>query len=402
MSSLKERVTGRVARFRERNVWADHLINTVAHYGKVEGNAQAGAVTFFGFLSFFPILALAFFAVGTLSVVFPDLRGEIVREIENLLPGVVGGEEGEIPLSTFETYAGTVGVVGLVGVLYTGLGWLSGMRNALENMFVLPRKEQPNFVVGKLRDVATLLLIGVVLVVSVALSGLVSGFSERLLVWVGVDPQAAVPRALLWTIGHGLAIAASTVLLLAMFRLLAQPHLPSRSLVKGALLGAVGFELLKGAANLLIAQTKGQPAFQAFGVALILLVWINYFSRLVMLAAAYAYTGPKAVARRELESQRAPAAAFGNGEEGAPRATDARAAALPVDTPDPQTAPNAPLAPATPSPVVAIAPELDDRPGPTSPGRPGGHGHGKPRLAGAAAAAAAAGAVVVAWRRWTR
>ena len=83
-----------------------------------------------------------------------------------------------------------------------------------------------------------------------------------------------------------------------MFTLLAQPRAPRISLVKGALLGAVGFEVLKAVALLLIAQTKGQPAFQAFGVALILVVWINYFSRLVMLAAAWAYTSPGAVAQR--------------------------------------------------------------------------------------------------------
>ena len=45
------------------------------HYGDVKGGLQAGAVTYFAFLSFFPILALAFFVVGLLSQVYPDARG---------------------------------------------------------------------------------------------------------------------------------------------------------------------------------------------------------------------------------------------------------------------------------------------------------------------------------------
>src|SRR5690242_9787310 len=123
MATMKERLSAAAVRFRERHPLADHLVRMVQHYGKVDGNAQAGAVTFFGFLSFFPILALAFFFVGLLAHVYPDLKSQIAAEVENLLPGVVGRDQGEIPLSTFEDYAATAGVLGLIGVLYSGLGW---------------------------------------------------------------------------------------------------------------------------------------------------------------------------------------------------------------------------------------------------------------------------------------
>ena len=78
------------------------------------------------------------------------------------------------------------------------------------------------------------------------------------------------------------------LLFFAIFTLLARPRLPQRSLWAGALLGAVGAELLKWLSSFLIGFTKEQPAFQAFGIALILLVWINYFSRVVVYAAAWA------------------------------------------------------------------------------------------------------------------
>jgi membrane protein len=314
MASLKERLTALVERAREQWPVVDHAMSTVQHYGSRDGNAQAGAVTFFGFLSVFPILALAFFFVGLFAGVSPELRVELREEIDNLLPGVIGQEEGQIRMSTFEDYAATVGLVGLVGVLYSGLGWLSGMRNALEVMFVMPRRAQPNFVVGKLLDLAALAVIGFTLVLSIALSAVVAGFSERVIEWLGFDAQSTAPAALLWLVVHGLAVGASTVLLLTMFRLLARPHIPRGSAVRGALLGAVGFEGLKMLAGVLIAQTKGQPSFQAFGVTLILVVWINYFSRLVMLSASWAFTAPDAVEQRRLDSMVAPGAALTNGD----------------------------------------------------------------------------------------
>ncbi len=88
------------------------------------------------------------------------------------------------------------------------------------------------------------------------------------------------------------------MLFYALFRLLGDPDVPSRSLWSGAVFGALGFEVLKRLSSLLLSTTEGQPAFQAFGIALILLVWINYFSRVVMYAASWAYTTAAARALR--------------------------------------------------------------------------------------------------------
>jgi membrane protein len=302
MAGLKERVTGAVGRARERHPVLDHVVRTVQHYGKVKGNVQAGAVTFFGFLSFFPILALAFFVIGWIAKVYPDAQEQLVKAIGTVLPGMIGDGEGQISLTVFQKHASTVGVIGLAGVLYSGLGWLSGMRDALLVMFEMPERERPNFVVGKLRDLISLTLIGITLIVSVALSGAITGFSETILRALGIYDIFGVPT-LTRGVGYLLAIAATTALFMALFRLLARPPLPQRALLHGAVLGALGFELLKFLANTLIQSTQEQPAFAVFGVALILLVWINYFSRLVMLAAAWTYTDPVAEDVRELEAE---------------------------------------------------------------------------------------------------
>ena len=60
MASIKERL-GAV---RERYGWIDHVVRMQEHFGSVKAGQQAGAITYFAFLSFFPILALSFFVVG--------------------------------------------------------------------------------------------------------------------------------------------------------------------------------------------------------------------------------------------------------------------------------------------------------------------------------------------------
>src|SRR6478735_2834139 len=108
MASLKERVSALVARLRERYVWFHHTVRMVQHYGAVNGNAQAGAVTYFGFLSFFPILALGFFVIGLVAQLYPDIKPQMVAELNALLPGVIGNDPGQISLKTIEDYSGRV------------------------------------------------------------------------------------------------------------------------------------------------------------------------------------------------------------------------------------------------------------------------------------------------------
>src|SRR5687768_7542216 len=108
---------------RQRRPFVDHVVRMVEHYGHVKGNALAGAVTFFGFLSFFPILALAFAVVGWITGIYGDATEQMVKAIRSVLPMVVEGEagSGEISIDAFQEGAGAAAGIGLLGVLYSGL-----------------------------------------------------------------------------------------------------------------------------------------------------------------------------------------------------------------------------------------------------------------------------------------
>jgi len=298
MTGTVDRVKGRITDLRRHHPVLDHAVRTQEHYGEAKAGQQAGAVTYFGFLSVFPVLALAFFVVGWVAKVYPDAQDTLVAAIRSMFPGLIGGGPNKLNIEDIQSSAATAGIIGLVGVLYSGLAWLSALRDALITVFVLPQRAQPNFVMGKVRDLVTLTIIGTVLLVAVAFTGIVSGFSEDLLGWVGLSAELGWLVKLL-TIALGLL--ANAVLFFIMFRLLAAPDLPRRAMWSGALLGAVGFEVLKQVSGLLIQATQGNPAFQVFGLALILLVWINYFSRVILYAASWAWTHPLAREQRVAE-----------------------------------------------------------------------------------------------------
>ena len=308
------------------------------HYGEVKRQTRwPGAVTYFGFLSFFPIMALAFAVVGYIAQAVPEAEDTLVEAVGSVLPGLIGDGDGQVPISTFQDAAGAAVGIGAIGVLYSGLGWLSGMRDAMMLAFEMPQQEQPNFLVGKARDLVSLVAIGATLLISVAIAGLITSFSDYVLDWFGLDSSMTWLVSLL---GVGVGLLANMLLFFTIFRLLANPPIPAKPLWKGALLGAVGFEVLKWASQFLIASTKAQPAFTVFGIALILVVWINYMSRLMVYAASWAHTDPAARAAR---NDLAPAARLS--DDG--RALEERVrAAREADVPTPVTV----VAPARPAP----------------------------------------------------
>lgn len=293
---LVDRVKSRIAALRARSPFVDHVVRMQEHFSEAKGGQQAGGVTYFGFLSVFPVLALAFFAVGYVANVFPEAQDALLEAIDEVLPGLVGNRPNEVPLDDIQSAAGAVGLIGLAGVLYAGLGWLSSLQTALIALFEMPERLQPSFIVGKLRDLLTLVVLGVVLLLSVAVSGVLTRMSEQILEWTHLDSSLGYLVAVL---ALAVGLVASALLFFLMFRLLARPPVPAAALWAGAWLGAIGFEALKQLSGLLLVGTRGQPAFQAFGIALILLVWINYFSRVTLYAAAWAYTSPAARAERD-------------------------------------------------------------------------------------------------------
>lgn len=281
--------------WRQRVPLFDHVFRAAQHYGAANGSMWAAAITYFGFLSLFPILALAFATVGLVAQFVPELQQVLETALENILPGMIGDDPNQISLSSIQNAAGAVAGVGAITVLYAGLHWVNQMRDALAAMFEVESSRAPSMVSAKVRayakdmgrDIFALFGVGFVLLFSVVVSGGLIDILERFRQGAGIDSELSIVGS---TVLIAVGIAAGAVLFFAMFKVLAVPDLPNRSLWSGAILGAIGFELLKQASKFLLTSTANQPAFQSFGIALILLVWIYYFSRLVMFAAAWAKT----------------------------------------------------------------------------------------------------------------
>ncbi|WP_188191081.1 YihY/virulence factor BrkB family protein [Nonomuraea sp. SYSU D8015] len=291
MAGLVERIEaakvwgrGKVDDWRVRRLSFDHLIRAVQRYQVQEGDRLAGAVTYFAFLSFFPLVALSYAVLGFVVATSDTTREALEAAILERLPAIAG----QLNLEAIAKAKEAAGIIGLFGLLYAGLGALDALRGALREISMTTAPPL-NFFVGKLRDLASLALLGVTMISSVLVAGFATTATDKVLDFL-FGSESALANAGLRLAGVAASLGADWLLFLILLGWVARPTQPFRVIAKGALLGAIGFGLLKQLATLLLAQTLGNPVYGAFAVIVGLLVWMNFSARLVLYVAAWTAT----------------------------------------------------------------------------------------------------------------
>ena len=199
-------------------------------YGEDAGGYLAAAITYYGFLSFFPLLLLALSVVGFFLASRPELQEEVRTAVAEAVPGlqaIVGKN-----LDAIESTRAGAGVIGLVGLLWTGSGVVGASRNAVRQV---NREGRPAGGIGeKAWLLGVTIGLGAIALTATGLAGLA----------VGLDAEGA-PGVALRIGGALVALALDLGLFLLTYRVLARGDASWRRLLPGAVFAAVGWTLLK-------------------------------------------------------------------------------------------------------------------------------------------------------------
>ncbi|MDV6012992.1 inner membrane protein YhjD [Haloechinothrix sp. LS1_15] len=290
MRQAKEKaqeVSERAQRLRRRYPGIDHLIRAQQAFGDRYGNHYAAAITYFSVLSLVPLLMVAFAIASYVLAADPALLQELITRLVQAAPDGLEGTIEEVVLTAVEART-TVGVLGLAVALYSGIGWMRNLRDALTAQWGQERKKRP-LVSGMAKDLLALLGLGAALLVSFGLTTAGTMAARAVLATVGLEDvtPARVGLSLLTIV---LAIAANWLVFLWVIARLPRERVSARSAVKGALIAAIGFELLKQLASLFIASVMTSPTGALFGPIIGLLVFANVVSRFLLFVTAWTAT----------------------------------------------------------------------------------------------------------------
>jgi membrane protein len=277
----------KLEQLRARHQWLDHIIRAATRYTERHGDHYAAAITFFSVLSLVPLIMVAFAAAGYVLFFNPDLLNELKNSISENVPPSLASTLNPIIEQAIDQRS-TVGIFGLLGALYSGIGWMSNLREALSEQWaqVPATPAMPKRV---LFDLLALGGLGIALVGSFAITGFASGFaSDVLAIWGFADTAWA--SVLLTVLGVLLGLLANWLIFLWVIARLPREHATLRSAAKAAVLGAVGFEILKQIMTIYLATITATPSGAIFGSTLGLLIFVFFVSRFVLFVTAWAAT----------------------------------------------------------------------------------------------------------------
>jgi membrane protein len=297
----------------------DHLLRAGQSYTIHHGDHYAAAITFFSVLSLVPLLMIAFAAAGFVLAGNPELLRHLQEQIQSAAPAGLGPTLNQIITGAIASRNG-VGIVGLLGALYSGLGWMGNLREALTAQWEStqwestqgesteelstegssPPGEQPpqapGFLRKKILDLLALLGLGVALVASFVLTGVGTAFASVVLNALGLG-QIVGARLVLVALAVVASVAGMWLVFLWVIARLPRKPVPLRSATHVAWFGAIGFEVLKQAFAIYLDTVTNSPTGRLFGPVIGLMVFAYFVSRFLLFLTAWAAVGPARVAQ---------------------------------------------------------------------------------------------------------
>jgi len=242
--------------------WADQALHVHKRFGQVQGGPLASYITLAAFLSLFPLLLVA---IAVLGIVAGNV--DVAAKVSEQLS--LDGSSADLLGKTLDTAASSkrsASIIGLAGLLWSGLGLV----NTLESSFDAVWQSEGRGLKDKAFALLWLVGASVLAVASLAATA-AAGFLPGFLTWLSLLPTLAIDVALwLWTFKA----------------LTGRQGLPWRAHLPGALLGAIGFELLKIVGGVYVPRLVGSSSalYGTLGIVFALIAWLALFGRLSVYA----------------------------------------------------------------------------------------------------------------------
>ena len=224
-----------------------------------QGGYLTALITYYGFVSMFPLLLLLTAVLGFVLQDSPGLQDRVLDSALAQFPVI-----GDQIASNVHSFHGSVFglVIGVVGSVYGGLGVVQAAQNALNQIWAVPRSSRPNPFVARLKSLVLLMIGGTTVLTTSALSILSANAGAY---GSGVRVGAVVA-----------GIVLNVVLFTTAFRVLTARPLSIRQVGVGAVIAAVVWQVFEWTGTLLLGyRLKGATAtYGLFGIVLGLLTWI--------------------------------------------------------------------------------------------------------------------------------
>ncbi len=283
------RVSSRLDRFQRRHRWAGLPLAVLYKFIDDQGNVLAALITYYAFISLFPLMLLLVTVLGYALHGNHHLQQQVLDSALSQFP-VIGDQ---LRTNIDPLHGKVLGlIVGIGGSIYGGLGVAQAGQNAMNKVWAVPRNARPNPIKARGISLLLLLIVGGGLVATTVLSALTTGAQAY-------GTNLGIEARVLSTV---LSVAVNAALFVLAFRLMTAEQVTVDQVRGGALAAALGWQLLQEVGTYYVShQLKGASAtYGAFGLVLGLIAWIYLGALLIVTCAEYSAVRAKKLWPRSL------------------------------------------------------------------------------------------------------
>jgi YihY family inner membrane protein len=265
-----ERVIRRVDAAQQRHTPSAFVFGVIKKYGDDNGGTLASSLAHSALVSVFPLLLILSTVLGLVAAGDAALRERIKDAAANQVPMIGQQLTGNIGALHRSSLTGLI--VGLAVLVWGATGLAQSGLFAMEQVWNLPGPARPGFFPRLGRCALFLAVLGVGVLLTTLLTSLDAFTGEG---------------AGFVVLANAAALVANAVTYLAGFRVLTPKGVPIRSLVPGALAGAVVWTVLQYFGVLVIHHfVQSNSAYgTVFGTLLALVAWLYLAAQITVYAA---------------------------------------------------------------------------------------------------------------------
>ncbi len=258
------------------------LLKTIHAFASDNIIRLGAALAFYTTVAVAPLLVLAIAMAGT---VFgrSDAREQVIGEIERL-----AGAQAGAAFAAVNSPAAASGVLatlfGAGTIIFGTLGVFNQLQDALNAIWRVPPRPMlgwRHFLRGRLFSLATVIVTGFLLLVSLVASAMLS--------WLGAQTahRLELPAFGLELVNNTISLGVVTVLFALVFRLLPETPVRMKHVWIGAGVTALLFTMGKTVLGYYLGRASLTSAYGAAGSLLVLLLWCYYAAQIVFFGAEF-------------------------------------------------------------------------------------------------------------------
>jgi membrane protein len=236
------------------------------------------------------------FSLPGLLVIVINLAGyffgaeAVTKQLSSQIGGVVGGNTAEDIQAMIANASGSKGTVlsnilGVATLIFGATGVFYQLQQILNKMWEVkaqPKKKMLKLVRDRVFSFGLILVIGFLLLVSLALSAALAAMSD----WVGNHLSESLV-AVFGVLDIVVSIAVITLLFAAIFKFLPDAKIRWKDVWIGALLTAVLFVIAKFLLGLYFGKSDPGSTYGAAGSIILIMLWVNYAGLILLFGAEF-------------------------------------------------------------------------------------------------------------------